>query len=196
MTPNSIFLRMIEIQKEKEEKNDIWKDSPYRDLVKLQSNNVGNVGETFLQGCCELCCIDAQVDGSKTKEIGGGSIGDGLILGKSVEIKTAIRGCSSPNFQHELGEIPWKAEFMIFIDVSPTCIYLTVFKKFDEETYKTKKKCTPYFPTKSITWRKKSGAFKLDTSVKINEENVKNGYTLKIDSNLINFNDFLASSLK
>ena len=50
------------------------------------------------------CKIEACVDGSKTKELGGG-VGDGLILQKSVEIKTSLRGSTSPNFQHELGEI-------------------------------------------------------------------------------------------
>ena len=42
------------------------------------------------------------------------------------------------------------------------------------------KKCKPYFPTKSITQRKGAFNFKLDTSISINDNNVKNGYTLKI----------------
>ena len=54
-----------------------------------------------------------------------------------------------------------------------------VFKNFDEETYKSKEKL-PCFPTKSITWRKKKGAFKLDTSVKINEQSIENGQAIKI----------------
>jgi hypothetical protein len=70
---------------------------------------------------------------------------------------------------------------MIFIDISPVCIYLTIFPNFNEETYKSKQKL-PYFPTKSITWRKEKGAFKLDTTVKINEANILEGHTLKITS--------------
>jgi hypothetical protein len=181
--PNDIFIQMINIQKEKEEGSDIWKDSPYKDLVKLQSNNVGNVGETFIQNICDACQIEAQVDGSKTKELGGG-VGDGLILSKSIEIKTSHRGSSSSSFQHELGETPWKSDFMIFIDVAPMCIYLTIFKNFGEEFYKSGAKCYPYFQTKSVTWRKGTGAFKLDTTVKINEENIIKGYTFRIDSNI------------
>jgi len=38
--PNEVFIQMINNQKQKKEKADIWKDSPYKDLVKLQSNNV------------------------------------------------------------------------------------------------------------------------------------------------------------
>ena len=181
--PNDIFIQMINNQKQKEETADIWKYSPYKDLVKLQSNNVGNVGETFLQNICSTCQIVAQVDGSKTKELGGGA-GDGLILNKSIEIKTSHRGATSPNFQHELGETPWKSEFMVFIDVAPMCIYLTIFKNFYEEFYKCGAKCDPYFPTKSITWRKGTGAFKLDTTIKINEKNILNGHTFKIDGNV------------
>ena len=172
---------MIIKQKEKEEDLDIWEDSPYKDLVKLQSNNAGNVGETFIQNLCDTCGIEALVDGSKTKEMGGG-IGDGIILGKSVEIKTSHMGSKYNNFQHELGETPWKSEFMIFIDVAPKCIYLTIFKNFNEEIYKSDVKCGPYFPTKIVTWRKKTGAFKLDTTLKINESNIKKEYTFKIDS--------------
>jgi len=180
-SPNDLFIQMIEKQKEKEEDLDIWEDSPYKDLVKLQSNNAGIVGETFIQNLCDTCVIEAHVDGSKTKEIGGG-LGDGLILRRSVEIKTSHQNSGNDGFQHELGETPWKSEFMIFIDVAPKCIYLTIFKNFNEEIFKTNVKCHPYFPTKSITWRKKRGAFKFDTTIKINEANIKKGYTFRIDS--------------
>lgn len=176
---HNMLIRIIQQQKEKEDKQDIWKNSPYKDLVKLQSNNVGNVGEELINDICKTSGIDADCNGAKTKQIGGGE-GDGKIMGISVEIKTAHQGSSSPTFQHELGEVPWKgSHYMIFVDISPECIYLTIFKNFDEKTYKSKEKL-PYFPTKTITWRKEKGAFKLDTSVKINELSVKNGLAIKI----------------
>jgi len=53
-TIQNVFIQKINIQKQKEEMNDIWKDSPFKDLVKLQSNNVGNVGETYIQTICNL----------------------------------------------------------------------------------------------------------------------------------------------
>jgi len=190
MSLQSILLEQIHIQTQKEEQCDIWKDSPYKDLVKLQSNNVGIVGEQFLKRACDWCEIEATIDGAKTKKIGGGQ-GDGLILNKSVEIKTSHRGSKTSNFQHELGEVPWKCEYIIFIDIDPQCIYLTIFKNFTEEFYKSKQKCAPYFPTKKITWRKKSGAFKLDTTIRINELNIAKKHTFKIDSD-VSFADLKA----
>lgn len=176
---HSLLIRIISQQKKKEEEQDIWKNSPFKDLVKLQSNNVGNVGEEFINNICKAASIDADCDGSKTKQIGGGK-GDGKIAGKPVEVKTAHQGSSSPSFQHELGEVPWKGVvYMIFVDISPGCIYLTIFKNFDEATYKSKEKLQ-CFPTKTVTWRKEKGAFKLDTSVNINEESVKKGQAIKI----------------
>lgn len=198
--PHDIFINMINIQKQKETAQDIWKNSPYKDLVKLQSNNVGNVGETFVQQLCDNANIPATVDGTKTKQHGGGN-GDGTIHGKCVEIKTSHRGCVYPNFQHELGETPWKPEYMLFVDIAPECIYFTLFPNYNEEFYKSGKKCVPYFPTKAITWRKGTGAFKLDTTVKINEDNVSNGYTLKINesttiTDIANYMEKLLLSVK
>jgi hypothetical protein len=178
--PQNLFTELIRIQRLKEEKNDIWKDSPYKDFVKLQSNNAGIVGERFIQNICSITGLESSVDGAKTKQIGGGSFGDGLINGKSVEIKTAHQGSTSPSFQHELGEMPWNAQYMMFIDIAPQCIYLTLFANFTEEEYKSGEKCSRCFPSKSVTWRKQKGAFKLDTTVTINENNVSEGNTFKI----------------
>lgn len=182
ISPQQVFIQMADNQKQKENARNEWNTSKYKVIPTLQSNNVGIVGETSMQRICDYCKIEAEIDGSKTKELGGG-VGDGVINGKSVEIKTACKGSFNPTFQHELGESPWKAEFMVFIDVAPMCIYLTIFNNFDEESYKSRTKCKSYFITKSVTWRKGSGAFKLDTTVKINEENIIKGHTVRIDSN-------------
>ena len=177
--PQNLFTELIRIQSLKEAKNDIWKDSPYKDFVKLQSNNAGIVGERFIQNICSVTGIPSSVDGTKTKQIGGG-YGDGLINGKSVEIKTAHQGSTTESFQHELGEMPWNADYMLFVDIAPYCIYLTIFKNFTEEEYKSGNKCPRCFPSKSVTWRKGKGAFKLDSTVSINENNIVAGNTFKI----------------
>lgn len=176
---HTLLINLISEQRKKEEASDIWKDSPYKDLVRLQSNNVGIVGESFINDICKSAGIPSACDGAKTKQVGGGE-GDGTIMDISVEIKTAHRGSTSPSFQHELGEVPWKgSKYMIFVDISPDCIYITIFKTPDEATCKSGEKLE-YFPTKSITWRKGKGAFKLDTTVSINEESIKRGYAIKI----------------
>lgn len=192
-TVHNKLIGIIQQQKEKEDTQDIWKNSPYKDLVKLQSNNVGNVGEELINYICKASGIDADCNGAKTKQIGGGE-GDGKIMNIPVEIKTAHQGSSSSSFQHELGEVPWKgSKYMIFVDISPECIYLTIFKNFDEKTYKSGEKL-PCFPTKTVTWRKKKGAFKLDTTVKINEESIKNGIAIKITQTTSN--DTIASFIR
>lgn len=193
-TVHNMLISIIQLQKEKENKKDIWKNSPYKDLVKLQSNNVGNVGEELINNICKTSGIDADCNGAKTKKIGGGQ-GDGKIMDIPIEIKTAHQGSSSPSFQHELGEVPWKGgKYTMFVDITPECIYLTIFKNFAEETYKNKVKLIPCFPTKTITWRKKKGAFKLDTTVSINNLNVANGHAIKITPTTSN--DDIASFIR
>ena len=177
-TPVASLLGIIDEQKIKEERTDIWKNSHYKHLPGLQSNNIGNVGEMFLGNICKNAKVESDIDGTKTKKIGGGA-GDGIIKGKTVEIKTAHCG-GNASYQHELGEFPWHAEYMAFIDVDPQCVYLTIFPNFTEEQYKNCVKCEPYFPTRSFCWRKKSGAFKLDTTPKLNEQCILQGNTIKI----------------
>ena len=177
---------IINNEREHEENLNIWNGSRYAHIRLLESNNVGKVGEKYLQSCCDECEIPAHIDGSTTKEIGGGN-GDGDINGCSVEIKTARQGTSSArSFQHELGESPWNAKYMAFIDISPEHVYLSIFPNMTEEQYKQVGFKCPYFPTKGITWRKGKGAFKLDTTVSINEvqSKVENGNTIKIDDSL------------
>lgn len=172
-----------EISKEAicENNKNIWSCSKFAQLHTLQSNNVGKVGEKFVERLLVSSGIEATVDGTKTKKIGGGA-GDGLILDKSIEIKTAQLGTNNPSFQHELGEKPWNADYMIFLDITPDFAYLTIFKNFTEEFYKSGKKAEP-FPTRKVTWRKGMGAFKWDTSPAICKTNMERGMALKIDEN-------------
>ena len=173
------MVRLIGEMNVKKNKKDIWKNSLYRDLINLQCNDRGIVGEKWIGFVCRACGIDADCDGSKTKKIGGGD-GDGTIMNIRVEIKTAHQGCNKSTFQHELGEVPWQgSEYMIFLDIAPEHMCLTIIKNFDEKTYKSKEKL-PCFPTKRITWRKGKGAFKLDTTVQINERSVEKGLAIKI----------------
>ena len=185
--PIKILVDIISIQKNKEEKVNIWNDSIFKNISTLESNNVGNVGEILIQQICEYVNIDSNINGCKNKQIGGSKIGDGKIKNKTVEIKTARLGTSSTSFQHELGEYPWISNYMIFVDITPNDVYITIFKNFSEEQYKENGfKCNPFFPTKSVTQRKGIGNFKLDTTVKINTEGIKKGYSIIIKNDNIN----------
>jgi hypothetical protein len=174
-TFTSVASNIIDQIFQKKQKRNIWEDSKWAHIAELENDDVGKAGETIIQQFCINANVQADIDGLKTKELGGG-IGDGIINGKTVEIKTARLGSSGSSFQHELGEVPWAAEFMIFLDIAPEKMYITIFPNFTEEFYKTSGcdssvKCSPYFPTKSICWRKLKGAFKLDTTVAINNKN-------------------------
>ena len=181
-----ILTTLVEVQYDKKKKRNIWNDSKWKHISELENDDVGRVGENMVQKCCEAAQILSNIDGSKTKEQNGGGIGDGTINGKSVEIKTARVGSTGNSFQHELGECPWNADYMLFVDIAPKDIYITLFKNWSEEFYKKSgqlngPKCEPYFPTKKICWRKQMGAFKLDTTIKINDEN-KNTFRFNPDN--------------
>lgn len=152
---------------------DIWANSPWKNIAQLCNNDSGGGGEEFICQLCNDVGIPCSINGTKLK---GKNKGDGVINGRSVEVKTSRQTSSGSAFQHELGENPWDTEFMIFFDVSPTKLYITIFRNFSKDFYKESgrdntKKCKPYFPTKSITWRKQTGNFKLDTTVQLNENN-------------------------
>ena len=173
------------------QKRNIWDNSEWKNISELENDDVGGVGEEIISQFCKRSQIFSEIDGTKTKQVGGG-IGDGTIKGETCEIKTARLGSSGSSFQHELGEVPWRAKYMIFLDIAPEKMYVTVFKNFTEEFYKksgtdSSIKCSPYFPTKSVTWRKQKGAFKLDTSININE---CNQYTFIISNNTTDYFKF------
>lgn len=182
---DALLIKSIAVQKDKEREKNIWQHSPWKDIATLENNNVGLVGENFIQSICEQIGIPSAIDGAKTKALGGGA-GDGTVYGDTVEIKTARAGTGkSMTFQHELGEKPWLAKFMIFIDIAPECFFITIFENFTEDEYKSGEKCPRVFTTKKVTRRKKSadglhgGAFKLDSSFDLCNEYVRQGNTLR-----------------
>lgn len=182
---------------DKKQKRDIWKDSDWKYISELENDDVGKVGESVISDFCKKTSISSDIDGIKTKKLGGG-IGDGIINGRSIEIKTARLGSNNTTFQHELGEKPWNADYMIFLDIAPKKFYITIFPNFDEDFYKksgcdSSIKCTPYFPSKSITWRKQKGAFKLDTSININEKNKNTFIVDNTTTDFVKFEKFVLS---
>lgn len=189
-----IVKQIIDTKYAEVKKRNIWEGSNFENISKVENDDVGKIGEKIINDLCKLSDLDAEIDGIQTKQVGGGC-GDGIICFKSVEIKTARLGSDEKSFQHELGEVPWNAEYMIFLDISPNKIYITIFKNFTQEFYEesgknSSIKCEPCFPTKSITWRKLKGAFKLDTTMTINEKNVKNKNTYVIENNNLNIEEF------
>lgn len=187
----NIATELINKKYNKKQKRNIWHKSKWKNINELENDDIGRVGEEIVNHFCHLASIKSDIDGMKTKQQGGGN-GDGTINGRTVEIKTARLGSNGLSFQHELGETPWKSDYMIFLDIAPDKMYITIFSNFSEEFYKksgcdSSNKCKPYFPSKSIIWRKQKGSFKLDTTKNMNE---KNEYTFKIYDTMNDYSTF------
>lgn len=174
---NKLFIDSIKKVNQKELSKNIWKNSPFKLFKELSIDGKGEVGEIFINEIFNHLNLKCEIMNKKSL----GKCFDALINNKKIEIKTSSLGFTQ-SFQHELGEKPWMADYMLFIDIGLDCIYITLFKNFSEYIYKNKKKLIPIFSNKCITWRKRKGAFKLDTSININELNCKKGYSVKLDS--------------
>lgn len=173
----------------------IWKNSKWKNIEKICVNDVGKIGELLVSELCRESKIKVNINGKCNK------IGDGVIKDKSVEIKTARLCKNSKTFQHELGEFPWKADFMIFIDICPDKVFITMFPNFSEDFYKKSAKesdvkCLPVFKTRSICWRKLCGNFKLDTNLFINQNNKEYTYIFDETHTSKLFKEFVDNVLK
>lgn len=181
-TPENNLIKLISIQTKKEKKLS-WNDGPFIYINNLKSNNVGIIGEKFILDCCRNNNITCKIDGNKTKQLGGGN-GDGFIKEKTIEIKTARIGVKGV-FQHELGEHPWKADYLIFIDILTDKLYLTIMKNFTEKYYiKKDRNAEPYFSNK-ITRRKDTTNIPGNFKLSLYENNLKKSkYVLLINNNI------------
>ena len=82
------MVNLIDIEDKKEKEKNIWNNSDFYKLPKLQSNNIGKIGELFLNNIGNILNIESSIDGIKTKKIGGG-LGDGKIKNKTGTRKSA-----------------------------------------------------------------------------------------------------------
>jgi len=159
------FVKILNEEKKSQDDDDdrIWKGCPFEPIQYLKPNNVGSFGEKIINLLCEKMDISSNINGNKTK---AQNIGDGIINNKSIEIKTARMG-KNKTFQHELGEFPWKSDYLLFVDITPKNIFIIIMKNFTQEfyLYDSNRKALPYFKNK-ITRRKDKGNFKFTLSLK------------------------------
>lgn len=139
-----------------------WESSIFSEINDLKNNNIGNVGEIFIQNICERVNIPCFIDGKNTKRK---NIGDGYILGKSIEIKTARIG-NRGTYQHELGENPYNSEYLLFLDINPQYFYIIIMKNFTKEFYENSNRKTESYFNKKICRRKEIGNYKLTLTKK------------------------------
>jgi hypothetical protein len=101
-----VAIELIDMKYKKKQKRDIWSDSKWKYISELENDDIGKVGEEIIHNFCHISSISAFIDGSKSKYLYDGCVGDGFINSKSVEIKTARLSSNGVSFQHELGETP------------------------------------------------------------------------------------------
>lgn len=189
--PHKLFLSVQNVAHEKSQDKNKWLGTAFEKLVGLSSDAVGKMGENYVAEMFRKYFpeADAHIDGSETKMRGGGH-GDGTVKGWWVEVKTAKQGTANTSFQHEFSATPWKADYVMFLNISHSgnnlLIYITIFKNFTETFWKdagtdSNIKFAPYFPSRSCTWRQKEGHFKLTTTIEINDKGCEKGCTYKID---------------
>jgi hypothetical protein len=158
--------------------DDIWLDSKYELMKRMVADKTGYSGEKIIKTICENLFIQCNINGSKRKN-DPLLQGDGTIYDKIVEIKTATIG-NNKTFQHELSNYPWIVNNMIFVDIKPNNMLITIIPAFTKEECQTGIK-TKILPTKKIT-KRKEGFYKFDFSKLTINTLIKNGYTIDYDS--------------
>ena len=158
-------------EREKEERSQMneWSGAVFENIQKMKCDSVGKIGETFITNLCDDFEIEHEYKGNCNKNQVDG-VFDLKINGHRIECKTARMG-KSGSFQHESLRRNG-CDFYLFIDILPNEIYLSFLNSFSN--------------LKEITGRtphQRKGAidvFKLDTSVKILNKMVQNGFSCHI----------------
>jgi hypothetical protein len=147
-----------------------WIGSPFAAIDHLKPDHAGKVGELFVKRICDglgVACaynedINDQDDGTY----------DVLLNGKRVEIKTARLG-KQKGFQHESLRAEG-CDYYMFLDITPTCFYVTVCEKFDMS------KQHPVLGRKPHLRKGATDVYKLDFSEANLCKGVTDGITFKV----------------
>lgn len=176
-------------EREKEERSqmDEWSGSFFESLQKMKCDSVGKIGETFITELCNDFQIEYEYKGNCNKNQADG-VFDLKINGHRIECKTARMG-KSGSFQHESLRQNG-CDFYLFIDILPNEIYMSFLNSFSNLKQITGR--TPHQRKGS------TDVFKLDTSVKILNKMVQNGYSCHItqDTPAETVKNFIINHLK
>ena len=181
---------ILDVQKKKEQRY-IWDNCDWEQIGNLTPSDVGLSGELFISALCNLSLIESDICGKKTKK--NKVSGDGTIKKRSCEIKTS-RFSSGKNkqFSHELGPTPWDTDFMIFLDISPCMVFISIFPNFSEAFYRKSAslpsfKCEPVFSTTSFSHQKRKGSFSIALGIRSLE---RSKFTFKAHKDNMDFHAF------
>jgi hypothetical protein len=181
---------ILDVQKKREQR-DIWDNCDWEHIGNFTPSDVGVSGELFISALCNLSLIESDICGKKTKK--NKVSGDGTIKKRSCEIKTS-RFSSGKNqqFTHDLGLTPWDTDFMIFLDISPSMVFISIFPNFSEAFYRKSAsdpsfKCEPVFSTTSFSHQKRKGSFSISLGIRSLE---RSKFTFKAHKDNMDFHAF------
>jgi len=181
---------ILDVQKKRELRY-IWGNSDWGHIGDFGTSDIGLSGELFISTLCNLSLIESDICGKKTKK--NKVSGDGTIKKRSCEIKTSrISSSKKQQFTHELGLTPWDVDFMVFLDISPNMVFITIFPNFSKAFYKKSAsdssfKCDPVFSTASFSQRKLKGNFLISLRIGSLE---RSKFTFKAHKDSMDFHAF------
>jgi hypothetical protein len=125
---NIVLKKIKEIQKRKPPQKFDWNDSLYEDIKFLAIDERGQLGEEIAVEILKKFGCKIDYDSSRTEETKGWDL---ISNGLKIEIKLATITIGSGQFQHENLHSQRNFDSLLFIDVSPSKIYLTAVHKKD-----------------------------------------------------------------
>ena len=146
-----------------------WQNSIFETLNKLKNDHSGKVGELFIETLCINGDINHEYKGDTLSKDGTYDI---IINNKKIEIKTAKIGIHN-SFQHENIRTDGY-DYLIFLDITPSNIYITILPKFDLKIKSNIFERTPHLRKGS------SDVYKIDFNIKILEKMIIKNNSLKI----------------
>ena len=134
-----------------------WDKSPWKYFCKLPKEDKLEIIKLFMQRICSLSNIEI----TKHKSIF-------YIHEKSFKIYISISpnqyGVYKKENYYLLGKYPWKTDYLMFINISPKKIYITILKNFTEKYYRITSSTPNFvhnhdFPIHSIEWNNSTNNF-------------------------------------
>lgn len=155
-----IINKIDEIISRKKKQKFIWQNSTYEDIkMYLSIDERGDLGEEIIYDVCtKLTNWIVEYDPSVTDNEKGYDI---IINNKKIEIKTATITSGSGMFQHEHLEAQRDYDLIIFFDIAPDNVFITIAKK--EDIMWRRKKGDDI--NKTIIHRRPNGDYKCDINI-------------------------------
>ncbi|RLA06618.1 MAG: hypothetical protein DRQ51_08860 [Gammaproteobacteria bacterium] len=157
----TIIGKVNEMLSRKKKQKFVWNDSIYEDLkIYLSIDERGQLGEEIIYDICkDISGLNIEYDSSVTDNEKGYDI---IINNKKVEVKTATITSGSGMFQHEHLEAQRDYDYILFLDIAPNEVFLTLTKK--QDVMWRRKKGDP--ANKTAIHRRPNGDYKCDFTIK------------------------------